>query len=100
MNKSLNKYVNEIIEIATANDKPWDVGCNMFLSNVKSGEENYPGADLDWSAVASEMGEITPEAEADMLDTFKGDYSAHMAEVIALRKEGKYDEARKVMENA
>lgn len=100
MNKALNKYVNEIIEIATANDKEWDEGSNMFLSNVKAGREIYPGADLDWPAVAAEIGPFTQTEEADMLDTFKEDYSAHMAEVIALRKEGKYDEARKVMESA
>ena len=36
INKKLNKYVNEIIAIAGANDVSWDVGCNMFLANVKN----------------------------------------------------------------
>ena len=36
INKSLNKYVNEIIAIAGANDVSWDVGCNMVLANVKN----------------------------------------------------------------
>lgn len=100
MNKSLNKYVNEIIAIATANDKSWDVGCNMFLSNVKARQVIYPGADLDWEAVADEFGPFVQSDEADMLNTFRADYRAHMAEVIALRNEGKYDEARKVMAEA
>lgn len=100
MNKKLNKYVNEIIAIGRANDKEWDEGCNLFLSNVKAGQEIYPGVKLDWPAVAAEIGPFTQAEEADMLDTFKEDYNAHMSEVIALRREGKYDEARKVMENA
>ena len=100
MNKKLNKYVNEIIAIATANDKSWDVGCNMFLSNVKARQLIYPGADLNWEAVAAEFGEFTQADEADMLNTFREDYRAHMSEVIALRKEGKYEEARKVMVEA
>lgn len=104
MNKKLNKYVNEIIAIAGANDKSWDVGCNMFLANVKNYDKPdapyYPGADLDWPDVAKDLAPLDATSEADMLNTFRADYKAHMAEVIALRKEGKYDEAAAVMVNA
>ena len=104
MNKKLNKYVNEIIAIAAANDKSWDVGCNMFLANVKNyGNPDapyYSGADLDWPDVAKDLAPLDATSEADMLNTFRADYKAHMAEVIALRKEGKYEEVRKVMVEA
>ena len=59
INKKLNKYVNEIIAIAGANDTIWDVGCNMFLANVKNYDQPdapyYKGADLDWPEVAAEL---------------------------------------------
>ena len=100
-NKKLNRYVNEIIAIAGANDVGWDVGCNMFLSNVKNygveGAPYYTGADLDWPDVAADLCPFTAEDERDMLQTFRDDYNAHMDEIIALRAEGKYDEAVKVM---
>lgn len=104
INKRLNKYVNEIIAIAGANDTTWDVGCNMFLANVKNYDKPdapyYKGADLDWPEVAAELCPFTDEDERDMLQTFRDDYNKHMQEVIALRKEGKYDEAVKVMVEA
>lgn len=101
INKKLNKYVNEIIAIAGANDVSWDVGCNMFLANVKNYDKPdapyYAGADLDWPDVAAELCPFSAEDERDMLQTFRDDYNAHMQEVIALRKEGRYDEAARVM---
>lgn len=104
VNKSLNKYVNEIIAIAGANDTTWDVGCNMFLANVKNYDKPdapyYAGADLDWPEVAAEIGPFTGEEEVDMLQTFRDDYDTHMKEVIALRAEGKYEEAAQVMVEA
>ena len=103
-NNSLNKYVNEIIAIAKANDTTWDVGCNMFLANVKNYDKHdapyYPGCDLDWPDVAAELCPFTAEDERDMLQTFREDYKAHQEEIIALRTEGKYDEAVKVMVEA
>ena len=104
INKRLNKYVNEIIAIAGANDTTWDVGCNMFLANVKNYDKPdapyYKGADLDWPDVAKDLAPLDAATEADMLNTFRADYKARMDEVIALRKEGKYDEAVKVMVEA
>ena len=102
MNKALNKYVNDIIAIAGANDKSWDVGSNMFIANVKNvgieGAEYYHGADhLEWAAIAAKLGPITPETEADMLNTFAKCYRAHMSEVIAARKVGDYVRAIWVM---
>lgn len=104
-NTTLHRYVNDIIAIAGANDKSWDVGCNMFLANVKNNGNpdapHYAGADhLDWSAVAAEIGPFAPSDETDMLRTFAADYRAHMSEVIAARKAGDYTKAIEVMVNA
>lgn len=101
MNKALNGYVNEIIAIAGTNDVGWDVGVNMFLANVKNhgveGAPYYKGADLDWGAVAAELGPITPAVEADMINTYCADYRKNMKKVIALRKAGDYEGAKEVM---
>lgn len=102
MNKALNKYVNEIISIAGTNDVGWDVGVNMFLANVKNhgkdGTPYYKGADeLDWAAVGAELAPFTDADEADMINTFNADYTAHMAEIIDLRKAGDTDGVRAVM---
>lgn len=101
INKKLNKYVNEIIAIAGANDVSWDVGCNMFLANVKNYDKPdapyYAGADLDWPDVAAELCPFSAEDERDMLQTFREDYKAHQEEILALRAEGKYEEAARVM---
>ena len=104
MNKFLNPYVNEIIAIATANDVAWDVGSNMFLTNIKNvdvpGAPYYEGADADYGKLADEVGPIDSKTEQDMLQTFRDCYNEHMSEVIALRKEGKYAEAAMVMVKA
>lgn len=100
MNKALNKYVNEIIAIGIANKLDWNKGINMFLSNVKAQSNIYKGADtLDWSAIAKDLGTISDVAEADMINTFIADYHKNHSEIIALRREGKYNEVRKLMEN-
>lgn len=104
MNKFLNPYVNEIIAIAGANNVSWDVGSNMFLTNIKNvdvaGAPYYEGADVDYGKLADELGPIDSETERDMLQTFRDCYEEHMAEVIALRKEGKYAEAAMIMVRA
>ena len=101
MNKKLHKYVNEIIDLGTAANMGWKEGVNLFLANVKNYDKPdapyYKGADLDWPEVAAELCPFTDEDERDMLQTFRDDYNKHMQEVIALRKEGKYDEAARVM---
>ena len=104
MNKFLNPYVNEIIAIAGANNVSWDVGSNMFLTNIKNvdvaGAPYYEGADVDYGKLADEVGSIDSETEQDMLQTFRDCCNEHMSEVIALRKEGKYAEAAMVMVRA
>lgn len=102
--RALNQYVNEIIDLAGENDVSWDVGVNLFLANVKNAGKDdapyYPGADLDWEEVAQELLPLTPEKEADMINTYCADYRAHMDAVIAARKNGEYDKAVEIMVHA
>lgn len=105
MNKKLNKYVNEIISIADANDVGWDVGVNMFLANVKNhggdGLPHYAGADgLDWAKVGAELAPFTAEDEADMVNTYCEDYRRNMKLVQAAQMSGDYDRAAEIMVNA
>lgn len=105
MNKALNKYVNEIIAIAGENDVSWDVGVNMFLTNVKNyGKDDaphYAGADyIDWDAVGAELVPFTTEDEADMINTYCEDYRKNMQLVQAARMSGDYDRASEIMVNA
>lgn len=102
MNKKLNQYVNEIIDIGAVANMGWKEGVNMFLANVKNaGQEDalhYGGADhLDWEEVAAQIGPFDDADEADMINTFNADYTAHMAEIIDLRKAGDTDGVRAVM---
>ena len=102
MNKKLHKYVNEIIDLGSAANMGWKEGVNMFLSNVKNagqeGAPHYGGAEhLDWKAVAREIGPFDDGDEADMINTFNADYTAHMAEIIDLRFAGDWDGVRAVM---
>ncbi|MBM6888491.1 hypothetical protein [Pseudoflavonifractor phocaeensis] len=102
MNKKLHKYVNEIIDLGTAANMGWKEGVNMFLSNVKNagqeGAPHYGGADhLDWAAIGAELAPFTDADEADMINTFNADYTAHMAEIIDLRSAGDRDGVTAVM---
>ena len=60
MNKDLfpYEYCAEVMDIANANDKSWDIGLNMFLNNVQDAYQKetdpywYSGADqLDYKAL-------------------------------------------------
>lgn len=102
MNKKLHKYVNEIIDLGTAANMGWKEGVNMFLANVKNagqeGAPHYGGADhLDWAAIGAELAPFTDADEADMINTFNADYTAHMTEIIDLRSAGDRDGVRAVM---
>ena len=101
-NKKLNRYVNEIIAIGTEAGMGWREGINMFLANVENFDKPdapyYPGADLDWPEVRKELGKLTDEDRAALINSFMDDYRAHKNEIIALRAAGKYDEVVRVME--
>lgn len=102
MNKNLNKYVNDIIAIAGANNTAFDVGADMFMANAANvgieGAAHYAGADhLDWAAVAADLAPLIPADVSDMVATFTKDYRERMDEVIAARKLGDYAGAVEVM---
>lgn len=74
-------YKKEIIAIAKANDKPWDVARDMFLANVRNagnGElPHYPGADeVDYAALKDALPALGTQAYADMCNEFNRDFRA------------------------
>ena len=86
----LKKCVNEIIDIAEANDVAWDVGMEMFLANARNcGDEtlpHYPGAYVDWSALKLELAPMTDTQVADMKNDFAYWYRANAEEIRKARK--------------
>ena len=86
----LKNYVNEIIDIAEANDVAWGVGMEMFLANARNcGDEtlpHYPGAYVDWSALKLELEPMTDAQVAEMKNDFDYWYRAHIDEIRAARK--------------
>lgn len=86
----LKKYVNEIIDIAEANDVPLDVGKDMFLVNIRNcGDEtlpHYPGAFVDYPKLKLELEAMSDVEVAEMSNDFDYWYRAHMDEIIRARK--------------
>lgn len=86
---NLNTYVNEILDIATANDVSWDVGADMFLANIRNcGDEtlpHYSGAYVDYVAIKPELDAMSPEDVATMKNNFRAWYRAHEKEIREAR---------------
>jgi hypothetical protein len=86
----LKNYVNEIIDIAEANNMEWDEGKDMFLANIRNshviGAPYYPGAFVDYPALYPELEAMTNEEVADMKNDFDDWYRANMEEIIRARK--------------
>ena len=86
----LKKYVNEIIDIAEANNMEWDEGKDMFLANIRNshdvGAPYYPGAFVDYPALYPELAAMTMEQVAKMKNDFDDWYRAHIEEICAARK--------------
>ena len=96
----LHTYTNDIIDIASANKMAWSIGADMFLANVKNAGDPelpyYEGADrVDYAALKPHVAELQ-----DSQGRWVKDYHNHNKEIIALRKEGKYDEVTALMEAA
>lgn len=89
----LKKHVNEIIDIAQANDVAWDVGADMFLANVRNcGEPDtpyYPGAFVDYAALKLELETMTDAQVAEMKNDFAYWYRANADEIRQARKAAK-----------
>lgn len=79
---NLINYVNEINAIAMANDKPWDVGRDMFINNIEdAGREDdqyfYHGADeVDYKALKVEWDKLSAQEKVDAKNEFNAWYSS------------------------
>ena len=88
----LHIFVNEIFDIAHANDVSWDVGKDMFLANIRNegmgALPHYVGADqVDFAALKPALAELADSGE-DFGEVVREAYD----EVVALRKDGKREE--------
>lgn len=89
----LHTYLNEIFDIAHEANKTssvsWDVGKDMFLTNVQAGKAVYPGADgVDYAALQPHYQKLV-ETGADFVAAVQD----HYAEIVDLRAQGKRAEA-------
>jgi hypothetical protein len=86
----LKNYVNEIIDIAEANNMEWDEGKDMFLANIRNcGDEekpHYPGAYADYPKLKLELAAMTDEQVTEMSNDFDYWFRAHADEIRAARK--------------
>ena len=93
------EYINEILDIARANDKSWDIGLNMFINNVQDAyvEDDqyfYHGADqLDYKELYDKylkdrMHDSPNSWYSDITNEFNAIYRANQSEVIRMRREG------------
>lgn len=86
----LKKYVNEIIDIAEANNMEWDEGKDMFLANIRnSGEAGtpyYPGAFVDYPKLKLELEAMPLDDVTEMSNDFDYWFRAHADEIRAARK--------------
>lgn len=101
--KLLHEHVNEILDIAAANNRSWDEGARMFLNNCQdAGMEGdqafYHGADgVDYAALHQVCPARGTAEAAGMLNAFIEDYRAREDAIIRLRAAGDTEGAKDVM---
>ncbi len=88
----LHTFVNEIFDIAHANNVSWDIGKDMFLANIRNegmgALPHYAGADeVDFATLKPILVELADSGE-DFVEIVRENYD----EVVALRKDGKRKE--------
>ena len=97
MMMKLHEYTNEILDIAKANDKSFDIGADMFLANVRNagvvGAPYYAGAiGVDYAALKPHLEEL-----ADSYPDFVSDFRANQTRIAALRREADVEAVKAVM---
>lgn len=95
----LHTYVNEILDIAKANNVSWDIGADMFLANIR----NFGKADIPfWYKGADQVNYQSLKGSERELElskpAFAEAYRKHNKEIIALRKNKEFDKVKEIME--
>ena len=96
----LNRYVNEVLDMAKDNSVEYEIAIRMFTGNVMQaagqGDYIHPGLEgFDFAPLVPHLQELLDSSEG-----FVKDFEAHKAEVMACRKAGDYDGAVAIMEAA
>ena len=90
----LKNYVNEIIDIACANNMSWDIGLDMFVANIQNSDapENkcyYHGADeVDYAALRPEWMEMEEKARWEARFAFEKWSREKQEGITAARRAG------------
>ena len=104
MNKNLlHEHVNEILDIAEANNRSWDEGAVMFLNNcqdvgMEGDQAFYHGADgVDYAALHKVCPAKGTDEATEMLNAFIEDYRAREDAITRLRAAGDTEGVKDVM---
>lgn len=87
-------FVNDIFDIASANDVDVGVAKDMFLANIRNLKEGietdvtYPGADVDYLALVPHYDELYTQ---EMLDEYNEKTKKFYFDICQLRADGKRD---------
>lgn len=88
----IHDYVKEIWDIAHAQKADVGVAKDMFMTNVKLGEDKYAGAKVDYAALKGHYDELLKSQE---------DYSAKVHEfywdVVAAYQEKRYTDMKAIL---
>jgi len=84
----LHDYVNDVYDIADAYKETAVKSTPKFLTNVSKGEAYYQGSTADFAALKPKQAELTASSPKFLLAI-----KALDEQIIALRAEGKRDEA-------
>ena len=96
----MHQYVNEVLDLAKANNVEYEIAIRMFTGNVMQaagqGDYVHPGLDgFDFAPLVPHLQELLDTSEG-----FVKDFEANKAEVMACRNAGDYDGAVAIMEAA
>ena len=91
----LHSFVNEIFDIAAANNVDVGVGESMFMRNVHDGKESYKGAHgVDYAKLQPYYDSMRVSAYS-----YRRCVGQHLQKIVKLRNAGKRAEAKAFVES-
>ena len=90
----LHTLVNEIFDIAKANNVGVGIGTDMLLENVRAGKESYKGVALDYKKLQPNLAELRASR-----NSYDDTIHEHYTKVCELRAQGKREAAKKLVCN-
>lgn len=88
----IHDYVKEIWDIAHVQNKDVGVAKDMFMANVKLGEDKYAGAKVDFAALKDHYDEFLDSEEDYGVKSHE-----HYWEIVAAYQEKRYDDMKAIL---